>query len=843
MKYKRKNKIGYGKTTIAITQILILVIATIAFSWMIGGEVEEVSALVSDETPCLTTHCNGNLIYGSKRNAEGICVEDNSPSGYKKSCPDGCAFGICKLSGSSEEETTTCTGECMNQNLCKGTQEASGCTVPGEVCCKDGAVDDKTNDNRILEIGEDVAVAGGTELVKKEFTKVISKITGVTTAAQTTAFNTAFAEAYAATGDTLYASEMAANAANAVKPIGKIASFLKGPWGQLLKNAAWAAAAYLVINYFAKKYASQRNAGDISIATGIGAIIGVLTVEIIGGPIGWVAAVITIAAAGIYMLVGYQIYSREIFTFRTGLWQPPEGGADCNKCNSLRVAGQNGCSEYICHSYGAACDWINNETKYETCVEVNIGDVAAPIITPAKEIYGENVFLNNNYDYTASSAGAKIIYNGEGGATGKCVPAFTPVKLAFKTNENANCRIGITPAVGTTDDEKFKTMKDMAEGSAHSKNHTLQLPSMVTASTSSLENAGYELTNNGNYKFYIRCEDVRGNINKMDYVMSFCVQQGPDTNPPKITGTNPAQNAFEPYGIDKIENFQVYTNEPADCKWDFQSKDYNFMNYNFSKCSQSIDDKIRGFDFGCQGNLTGFKNGVENKYYISCMDQPELKGTIKENKRNAGAPYELILKGTGKLLIENVKINGKANGTTIKDSRENVNVKIEVMTFGGAEEGKARCKYSEDKIAYSLFDNNNNRNYITPNTQNLYMENGTYKYFLQCFDIAGNIAETMINFGVEVDKSPPIVVRVYKEDDYLKLITDELGKCVYFPNGGCTYLFDEGTLMTSLEEKEYYAEWNIKNDLYIKCKDEYGNMPGPDECSIIARPFEIFELQ
>jgi len=824
--HKRKNKIEYEKTTIAIAQILILVIATIAFSWMIGGGIGMVSA---SDLAC-PNKCVGNIRYYDGQLKANPNLDKVDECEYKsETCTNGCSAGIC----SNPKTTDTCAGECVaTQNLCKGEQ-VSGCTWP-EVCCIDSVVDDTNlpKDNKILngvrttaETGLAVNQAYETILKKQASEKLIEE-----TAKKA-------AEEGVKEGSKGWYSKI----------FGKSATGISKTLGHFISAFVWASATYLIINYFAKKYASQRNAGDISLVAGMGAIAGIITAVIIGeisaGPVGWIAAVITAVAAGIYMLVGYQIYSREIFTFRTGLWQPPEGGADCNKCNSLRVAGQNGCSEYVCHSYGAACDWINNETKYETCVEVNIGDVAAPIITPTKEIYGENVFPNSNYDYATSSAGAKIIYNGEGGATGKCVPAFTPIQLAFKTNENANCRISIAPATGTTDSEKFKTMKDMAEGTAHSKNHTLQLPSMITASTSSLENAGYELTNNGNYKFYIRCEDVRGNINKMDYVMSFCVQQGPDTNPPKITGTSPAQNAFEPYGIDKIENFQVYTNEPADCKWDFQLKNYNFMNYNFSKCSQNIDDKIRGFDFGCQGNLTGFKNGVENKYYITCIDQPELKGTIKENKRNAGASYELILKGTGKLLIENVKINGKANGTTIKDSRENVNVKIEVMTFGGAEEGKARCKYSEDKIAYSLFDNNNNRNYIVPNIQNLYMEKGSYKYFLQCFDVAGNIAETMINFSVEVDKSPPIVVRIYKEDDYLKLITDEPGKCVYFPNGGCTYLFDEGTLMTSLEEKEYYAEWNIKNDLYIKCKDEYGNMPSPDECSIIARPFEIFELQ
>jgi hypothetical protein len=49
--------------------------------------------------------------------------------------------------------------------------------------------------------------------------------------------------------------------------------------------------------------------------------------------------------------------------------------------------------------------------------------------------------------------------------------------------------------------------------------------------------------------------------------------------------------------------------------------------------------------------------------------------------------------------------------------------------------------------------------------------------------------------------------------------------------------------MYSLDDNEYYSEWNINQDFYIKCEDEYGNQPLPNQCSIIARPFEIFEVQ
>jgi hypothetical protein len=796
-KINKKIEKTKEKRTIASAQIIILIIATIAFSWMIGSEVKIISA----EDECTTTgetRCNGNIYEICTTSKTWVTVDTCTST-------ETCVVDV----GCVAKTTTTETKEDNKA----GELALTALTSIGAKALENTAVEQAKKSLPKLfgkEVGEKVVTTTGEEVTEKASQSLLK-------------------------------------------------TFFKGPaggaemtiWGNIFRNAVWATATYMVINYFAKKYASERNLADISTVTmigaGLGVIIGVIAGESVAGPVGWIAAAITAVSYGAYMIIGYQTYSREVFTFRVGMWQPPEGGSNCNKCNALRIAGENECSEYICHSYGLACEWVNDETKYETCIEVNVGDKSPPVITPAKEIYGESVFPDNTkYDYQTSSAGARIIYTGEGGEAGNCVPAFTPIKLALKTNENANCKISIEPVEAETAEEKFNLMTDMGEGTSFTKNHTLKLPSIVTASESSLELAGYQLTNGGNYRFYIRCKDVRGNINQIDYQMSFCVQSGPDTNPPEITGTTPAKDSFIAYGTNNISDFQVYTNEPADCKWDFQPKSYEFMNYNFDKCSQNINDQLRGFDFGCQGNLTGFKNGVENKYYIACIDQPELKGTAKENKRNAGDPEAILFKGTKQLLIQDVKINGKANGTTISDSVENINVKLEVMTFGGAEEGKARCKYSEDKTlprTYSLFDNNNNREYLTTNVQNLYMGEGAYTYFLQCFDIAGNAAETMVNFSVEIDNDSPNIVRVYKEDDYLKLVTDEEAECVY-SNFGCVYdIYSDGELLDSSDGINHLTEWNIESDLYIKCKDMYGNQPAPDVCSLIARPFEILQTQ
>jgi hypothetical protein len=843
-----KNKKVYNKkakATIAVTQILILVIATIAFSCMIGGEVKVVSAADSGGTttpssnPCVGSYCYANKLYGGKLVNEKCVTDTNN---LKQDCPDGCTNGLstCNIKTNPPSETTP-------------ADKTTGKDVEGYVTTGIGVVD------MALRVAE---------YIKK--IKTGAKIGG--------------AGSQNMIGDWIPGSNnLAGNAGVHTNPIttsGGKTNLLKSLFGnggsnfvQILRNAGWAAVTLFAISLIAKT-ASARNRSDIMTASYIGAGLGMaaatiwalLATEAGTGPPGWLAAAATAVAYVGYMLTGYQLYSREIFTFRSGLWQPTTQavGSDCNKCNLLTVgSGDNevsGCSNYVCHSYGTACEWVNNATKYETCIETNIGDKAAPVITPAKEIYGENVFPNSNYDYKTSAVGSSIIYSSDGAGTGQCVPAFSPVKLAFKTNENAECRIIYgASASGTTSLEKFDAMKDLLEGTAYVKNHTLILPALVTASQASLENAGYELTNGGVYKFFIRCKDVRGNINTADYQMSFCVQNGPDTNPPSITKTNPSNGTFipyytinetdsKPYPTVNITDFRVYTNEPADCKWDNKKVSYNLMAYSMTGCSQSINELFEGFDFGCITNLTGFKSGQENKYYIACTDQPELKGTAQESKRNKGAPYEVTLIGTSKLLIQSVTINGNLNGTKVRGAEDEVPVKIEITTTGGAEDGNSRCSYSEDKVeprVYSAFDNEGSRIFLTPNSQTLYMSSGIYTFFIQCLDVAQNSAVTMINFSVETDRTPPVVVRVYRDEetDTLKLITDEKAECVYNNyNSECSYVWENGTVMDTEDGMTHSTSWDINKDFYIKCRNEFGIMP-LSGCSIIARPFEIFQLQ
>lgn len=837
MKIKKgeKNK-KQELRTLALSQIFILVIATIAFSWMIGSSIETVSAADSE----INTNSNAPLC-GSEGYSFQSCTSASECETVNWTARCLTAGQVCCAVKSTNKIDF---GEIFNTgiNVISKGNAALELLANGPDMAKKAVANGKKV-ARLFGLGEKSGTVAGKELVKSTISN--SELLGLDPASA--------AE---------YAKAMAENDAylNTIKPIhegffsGNPSTF-SGVFGQFIMNAAAAAATALIIQYFAKKFASTRNFNDIKLITWLSvapaAGIGLIQMGSLGVAVGMgIAAGVVALVFGLYMLVGYQKYARDIYTYRVSMWQPPIGGNDCNKCNSLTVgSGENkvsGCSEYICHTYGAACIWFNNNTDYEVCAAGNPNDGAAPVINPAREIYGEEVFPNNQYDYRYSSSAARIVYNGEGGGSGKCVPPYTPIKIALTTHEEAYCKISLDNKTGTPK-EVFESMLPMSEGAVYTKNHTVNLPSSVTASEEALNMAGYSINNDGIYTFYVRCSDFWGNINSVDYSVQFCVQKGPDRTPPQIIETNPPSDSFIKADTQSIEDFQVYTDEPVDCKWDTKRVSYNYMNYNFSRCSQGVDDYIAGFDYGCRTNLTQFKDGQENRYYIACRDKPEFKGNAtKEAQRNTGTPYEVILKGTTKLIIQNVRINGKQNGTIIKGAGTSSTIKIDVLTSGGAEDGKSKCAYSintNSEEDYSLFFNEGSLDYLTTNTEELYMPSGFYNLNIKCFDLAENIAETMVNFSVETDNLAPVVVRVYKDEsaNSLKMITDDIAECVYSTTS-CTYDIGEGASIDSENGKEHYIEWDPSRDLYVKCSDEYGNYPHEGTCSIIVRPFEIAEI-
>jgi len=518
-----------------------------------------------------------------------------------------------------------------------------------------------------------------------------------------------------------------------------------------------------------------------------------------------------ILVAAIIFYNSYKSTETEQVSFTCNSWDAPTGGSNCERCNQQGVLP---CSEYQCRSLGQACNLVNPGTEESKCVWINKNDVKFPVLTPWENVLTDGYRYSPDNTISPPDRGVKILKDG---STSGCVKAFEPLSFGIVSDEPSKCKIDYLRK------ENFKDMEFYFGGSStHKYNHS-QLMALPGPSTT--ENGTVVLQNDGNYELYVRCEDANGNYNKGNFVFRYCVEKGPDTTPVLIVTTNLLNGM--PIGYNQTEvNLEVYVNEPAECRWSHLDQDFEDMEITMS-CASSVFEMNAQMLYKCATKLTGLKNSVDNDFYFRCKDQPGKP----ENERNTNAEsYEFKLIGTQPLVLSSVGPN-----KTIKDSTESIKVTLTARTDAGFNEGEANCYYSDtgaDNNYIMFFDTNSYEH-----SQDLYLTAGTYDYWIKCLDLGGNSDVDTVQFTVKTDIFSPLIVRTFHEESYLKLITDEEAECVY-GTVDCNYLFDDGTRISTIDS-EHYIDWNTKTNLYVKCKDQYGNQPAPSECNMIIRAFDL----
>jgi hypothetical protein len=511
----------------------------------------------------------------------------------------------------------------------------------------------------------------------------------------------------------------------------------------------------------------------------------------------------------------YKKESEEVVTFQCFPWQPPKGGDQCEQCNKQSILP---CSRYQCKSLGQSCELLNDgETGKELCTYVNRRDVDQPVIKPWHEILLEDQTFVPNQVIQPPDRGVKLI---DKTTSQGCVKAFTPLRLGIEVNEPARCKLD-NVATKEVDEMRFFFGGD----SLFKYNHSMV---MALPGPNALNNESPTLQNDGEYNLFVKCIDANGNDNKANFVFNFCVEAGPDTTPPVIVSTSISNGAPIGFNTTKVD-LDVYVNEPSSCKWSKQDKPFEEMDNSMS-CSSSVFEMNAQMLYTCKTTLDGIKDREENTYYFRCEDQPREN----KNDRNVNRQSHVFtLLGTQPLLIDALSPN-----ETIKDSTDPARVVLEAKTSQGHDEGRAACYFSDkgfdDANSFVKFGNSDSH----VHSQILNLPEGVYNYFIKCIDLGGNQDSGEINFNVEIDKAPPSVVRIFKDENSLRIITDEEAECRYGIES-CSFTFLDGILMRAFEDTQHFADWNTNLNYHIKCADIYGNQPLPNECNIIARPFEV----
>ena len=600
---------------------------------------------------------------------------------------------------------------------------------------------------------------------------------------------------------------------------------LKKLRSKAIKTIAILVICFLILFIVDTSYSSKENLSMFELVSGCDVICAIVVLVVI------IVIALVLLVSWIFDLLGANL-SDEAVIYNVNIWQPAVGGENCLECNDLRY----GCSEYQCRASGKSCVWVNDEQESGICVWNNSGDGKPPIIKPDESVLKIDYVYDKNNAIAPPDKGVYLKYQK---ATDKCVPAFTNVTLGIYTDEPAVCKADMIRQ-HNYDSMRFST----DQGNVPYYNHSIFIPSSAFPSASAFSSLGILLEQGSeeNY-FYFRCEDVNGNSNIANFLITFCIDKGPDLTAPIITGTSfPTNPAYVAFGNTQMP-IEIYTNEPADCKWDFQDLHYDKMAYDFSNCSQEMDQYLRGVDYGCQANLTGIQNEESTVYYFRCKDQPWLEQEDPFARKVNKQSYIFTLLGAPPLIIDEVLMNDKSNPAVLKDNTDTVQIVFSVKTSAGAEEGKAECFYDYRKDQnYIRFSNTD----ATISTQPLWYEAGegspiSYELPIKCADSAGNQANITAEFSVEKDTTPPEVARAYYEEGKLKLITNEPAECVYSNADYCNYVFENASIMNSGQDNSHhFVEWETQMNYYVKCKDIYENKPAPNQCSIIVKGSDHF---
>ena len=263
----------------------------------------------------------------------------------------------------------------------------------------------------------------------------------------------------------------------------------------------------------------------------------------------------------------------------------------------------------------------------------------------------------------------------------------------------------------------------------------------------------------------------------------------------------------------------------------------------------------------CSGmTLSGIASG-ENKFYIRCSDEGTNlnegsgEGEDSDFEDDGESPpnvnqqdTEYILQSTAtQLSISSIfltvhdGLGEREIGLTEEASKEikvggdDIFYDLKATTSGGAYSGNAICSYDftgPNDFSADFFSDAGDTETTTHIQEGLRLATpdssetmGDYTISISCSDSVENEdAANGVGINLIVDKTPPTIVRFFKEGNNLVLLTNEEAECIYWnDNPVCSEDVDEGTSMTTGFLKEHYTKWNSGETYYIKCKDLYNN--------------------
>mgnify|MGYP006286472329 CR=1 FL=1 len=551
--------------------------------------------------------------------------------------------------------------------------------------------------------------------------------------------------------------------------------------------------------------------GLLSVATLGGGLIGfatyytTTTAALLKSPAFIVGIILLIIAAVSFAVLKWADIGdveRNVISFDCDPWQPIKGGEKCELC------GEDGlrCNKYACQSLGANCRFINEGTDQEACIDIAPNDKDVPVIN-----FDNNVLTGGLV--SSSEEGRTIISSNSGDG---CIGSGAVFQFGINTNEPAECRWAYESKPFEEMELQFDSENLLLE------NHSTQL---VVPSLEAFGLSSYDPDARADLDITMRCSDSSGNTNPVDYVVSMCVKRGIDITAPLIVGKDP-EVEYARFGASEQE-ISIWTNEPAECRWDDVERDYEDMTYSMN-CFNNLEF-VEPKGWRCESTFPVLNN--INTYSIKCKDQPTLEG-VNESARNANVQgYNITIRKSPSKL--NFDVVSPSEDEVLEYPTEIITMDLVLETSGGMND-LAECYYIVNEHEIAFF---NSGGQVHEQEFQLY-GGGRHIFDLKCEDKAGNIAEGNAIFDIAIDTRPPKVTKVYNRQGMLNVVTDEDASCYYrtMPTYGineCGYKVEDAEPMAD-EGEVHTTPFDISKTYYIKCMDEFNNTASGCSVSLVG---------
>lgn len=350
-----------------------------------------------------------------------------------------------------------------------------------------------------------------------------------------------------------------------------------------------------------------------------------------------------------------------------GLWQAPLSG-DCKKCRGLLS-----CSEYACRSIGQNCVFNNGQCAEKISTDVHGPHIEVHAEVPyqgrPKQLQVEDTLYPGVEIIPSIQPYSPITIRVRTDEPTRCKLAFTPLPSfedlpsyylseGFTTNHTLTLRmpermtvpkkILDTLNVSTLHEAVSLVQKPVELISQFTDRYKTSIRVAKTlGSTTSLEQLEYyrgqflglvaainkkipdyealmellvnKFEQNGMYLF-VKCSDASNNENAEDFFVELSIADlRNDSVPPSIIATSPADGMVTSSAHE--QDFTLYTNEPAVCKYSFQNNSFEEMEH-VLLCSTSPFDMhaIGGGSYPCSGNI--IMDSPAKSLYVRCKDHP-----------------------------------------------------------------------------------------------------------------------------------------------------------------------------------------------------------------------------